>query len=73
MKSEFGKELSLSTDLIAVYQLSIKDLSRVYVVNTRSGKASLIPRGQAQIASINALAAPVAPPGTCKGNTYAYV
>jgi hypothetical protein len=54
-----------------VYQLSIKDLSRVYVVNIRSGKASLIPRGQAQIALINTLA--VAPPGAGNGNTYAYV
>ena len=34
--------------------LSIKDLSRVYDVNIRSGKASLIPRGgPAQIAAIN--------------------
>jgi len=63
MKSKFGKE----------YQLSIKDLSRVYVVNIRSGKASLIPRGQAQIAAINTLADPVVPPGACEGNTYAYV
>ena len=52
-----------------MYQLSIKDLSRVYVV--RSGKASLIPRGQAQIALINTLADPVAPPGN--GNIFAYV
>ena len=45
-----------------MYQLSIKDLSRVYVVNIRSGKASLIPHGQAQIAAINTLADPVSPP-----------
>ena len=54
-------------------QLSITDLSRVYVVNIRSGKDSLIPRGQVQIASIRALADPVAPPGACEGNTYAYL
>jgi hypothetical protein len=56
-----------------VYQLSIKDLSRVYVVNIRSGKDSLIPRGQAQIALINTLTDPVAPPGAGNGNTYTYV
>jgi hypothetical protein len=56
-----------------VYQLSIKDLSRVFVVNIRSGKASLIPRDQAQIALINTLADPVAPPGAGNGNTHAYV
>jgi hypothetical protein len=33
------------------------------------GKDSLIPRGQAQIASIRALADPVAPPVACEGNT----
>jgi hypothetical protein len=44
----------------------------VYVVNIRSGKDSLIPRGQAQIASIRALADPVAPPGACEGITYAF-
>ena len=55
-------------------QLSIKDLSRVYVVNIRSlCKASLIPRGQAQIALINTIADPVAPPGAGNGNTCAYV
>ena len=52
-------------------QLSIKDLSRVYVVNIRSGKASLIPRGKAQIALINTIADPVAPPGAGNGNTCA--
>lgn len=41
--------------------LSIKDLSRVYDVNIRSGKASLIPRGQAAINAINTIADPVAP------------
>jgi hypothetical protein len=59
-----------------VYQLSIKDLSRVYVVNIRSGEASLIPRGQVQIALTNTLAAladPAAPPGADNGNTFAYV
>jgi hypothetical protein len=56
-----------------VYQLSIKALSRVYVVNIRSDKVSLIPRGQAQIAAINTLADPLAPPGAGNGNTYAYV
>lgn len=56
-----------------MYQLSIKDLSRVYIVNIRSGKISLIPRGQAQIAAINTLADPVVPPGAGNGNTYAYV
>jgi hypothetical protein len=56
-----------------VNQLSVKDLSRVYIVNIRSGMASLIPRGQAQIALINTLADPVAPPGAGNGNTFAYV
>lgn len=56
-----------------MYQLSIEDLSRVDVVNIRSGRASLIPRGQAQIAAINTLVDPVVPPGACEGNTCAYV
>ena len=61
------------TDLIAVYQLSIKDLSRVYVVNIRSGRASSILCGQVQIALTNTLADPAAPPGAGPGNTYACV
>ena len=56
-----------------MYQLNIKVLSRVYVVNIRSGKDSLIPCGQAQIATINTIANPVAPPGAGNGNTHAYV
>ena len=56
-----------------MYQLSIKDLSRVCVVSIRSGKASLIPRGQAQIALVNTIADPVAPPGAGNGITCAYV
>ena len=55
-----------------MYQLSIKVLSRVFVLNIRSGKDSLI-CGQAQIATINTIANPVAPPGAGNGNTHAYV